>query len=142
METADAVPGAVDEWLCAVESRVQRAERVTDASAAEATAAILDSGGVDALSTLPEAVAADESALRAVAARIDALVERVAETDAQPVVSSLSAAANRERSDARSASSGDRSDARSSSNGDRSDARSSSNGDRSTDGKPSSGIAR
>ncbi|MFD1685222.1 hypothetical protein [Halobellus litoreus] len=94
---ADAVPVAVDDWFDEVESRVGVADRLTDASAEEATAVLAARGGVDALSDLPEAVAADESALRAVAARADALADRAATTNAAPVVASLSAAANGDR---------------------------------------------
>ncbi|SEF96430.1 DUF7857 domain-containing protein [Halobellus limi] len=105
---ADALPAAVEEWLDAVESRVQRAERLTDASAAEATAVLVDSGGVDPLAGLPDAVAADESALRTVASRASAIAERAAATDARPVVSSLSAAAERRGLDDGTSPSGDR----------------------------------
>lgn len=94
---ADAVPVAVADWFDGVESRVAVAERLTDASAEEATAVLAARGGVDALSGLPEAVAADEYALRAVAARADALADRAATTNAAPVVASLSAAANGDR---------------------------------------------
>jgi hypothetical protein len=108
IDAADALPAAVEEWLDAVESRVQRAERLTDASAAEATAVLVDSGGVDPLAGLPDAVAADESALRTVASRASAIAERAAATDARPVVSSLSAAAERRDLDDGMPPSGDR----------------------------------
>ncbi|MFD1598662.1 hypothetical protein [Halobellus rarus] len=118
-DAPDALPAAIEEWLDAVESRVGRAERLTGASAAEATAVLVDSGGIDALAHLPESVAADESTLRAVRARVSELAERAAATDARPVVSSLSAAAQRERFDDATLSGGDRC-AGFQSNGDRS----------------------
>ncbi|WP_336024224.1 hypothetical protein [Halobellus salinisoli] len=90
---ADAVPVAVEAWLDAVETRVEHAERLTDATAADATAVLADRGGADALVGLPEAIAADEATLRAVASRVADLADRADATDAAPVVSSLSAAA-------------------------------------------------
>lgn len=93
VSATDAVPAAVDAWLDAVDARVHHAERLTDATAAEATAVLDDRGGVDALVGLPAAIAADESTLRDIAARADDLAARAAATDAASVVSSLSAAA-------------------------------------------------
>ncbi|WP_049986685.1 DUF7857 domain-containing protein [Halobellus rufus] len=88
-----AVPTAVETWLDAVESRIDHAERLTDATAADATAVLADCGGADALVGLPATVDADEVTLRAVADRVIALADRAAATDPEPVVSSLSAAA-------------------------------------------------
>ncbi|WP_144905028.1 DUF7857 domain-containing protein [Halobellus captivus] len=87
------VPVAVDVWLDAAERRIGHAERLTGGTAEEATAVLVDRGGADALAGLPEAVAADESSLRAAASRMRDLAERAAATDAAPVVSSLSEAA-------------------------------------------------
>lgn len=73
---------AVDDWFAAVEARVDRAERLTDADVATATDAVADAGGVDALADLDERVAADAERLRAVSERAAALAERAAATDA------------------------------------------------------------
>lgn len=73
---------AVDDWLAAVEARIDRAERLTDADVATATDAVADAGGVDALADLDEAVADDAERLRAVSERAASLAERAAATDA------------------------------------------------------------
>ena len=79
-ESAD--PDAVDDWLSAVEARIDRAERLTDADVATATEAVAEAGGVDALAGLNERVAADAERLEAVSERAAALAERAAATDA------------------------------------------------------------
>ncbi|ADQ65689.1 hypothetical protein C499_10804 [Halogeometricum borinquense DSM 11551] len=79
-------PKPVESWLSAVETRVQHAETVTDATADEA-AAVLETA--ENVSDLPATVAADEDALRAFAARATALAERAADTDAKPVIDAL-----------------------------------------------------
>lgn len=86
-------PPAVDRWLDRVETRLERAERLTDASADEAAATLEACGGIDAVADLPETVTADAEALRAVRARIDDLESRAAAADPTPVVSALSDAA-------------------------------------------------
>lgn len=96
-EAANAgLPQPVSGWLDAVERRVELAERFTDASAAEAAAAIEDCGGIDDAATLPAELDGDIDALRALGERIDDLVSRAAATDPDPIVSSLVAAANDE----------------------------------------------
>lgn len=77
---------AVASWLDAVETRVRLAERLTDATAADAATALETAGDV---SGLPSAVDADEAALRALAARAAELADRAAATDADPVVAAL-----------------------------------------------------
>ena len=81
-------PPAVASWLDAVETRVRVAERLTDATAADATAALETASDA---SDLPSAVDTDEAALRAVATRAAELADRAAETDAGPVVAALEA---------------------------------------------------
>ncbi|MDS0297469.1 hypothetical protein NDI76_01770 [Halogeometricum sp. S1BR25-6] len=81
-------PPAVASWFDAVETRVRLAERLTDATAADAASALETAGDVSGLAS---AVAADEAALRAVAARADELADRAAETEAGPVVAALEA---------------------------------------------------
>ncbi|MDS0295828.1 hypothetical protein [Halogeometricum luteum] len=81
-------PPAVASWLDAVETRVRLAERLTDATAADAAATLETAGDV---SGLPSAVDADEAALRAVAARAAELADRAAGTEAGPVVAALEA---------------------------------------------------
>jgi len=81
-EPESAASDAVDDWFAAVEARVDRAERLTDADVATATDAVADAGGVDALADLDERVAADAERLRTVSERAAALAERAAATDA------------------------------------------------------------
>jgi hypothetical protein len=91
------VPAAVREWLDAVETRIDRGERLDGASAAEAAATLDACGGIDGIETLPDDLSVDLASLRAAADRIDGLVSRAAATDPAPVVASLSEAASRER---------------------------------------------
>ncbi|AXG08686.1 DUF7857 domain-containing protein [Haloplanus rubicundus] len=72
------VPPAVESWLTAVEARVDRGERLTDASVESATAAL---GEIDDASELAEQVSADAAALEAVAERAAALAERASVVD-------------------------------------------------------------
>jgi len=91
---ADApLPDPLDAWLDAVETRVEHAERLTDASVPEATAVLDACGGTASVSELPDSLAADRRALRTVAARIDDLAARAAAADPDPVVSALIEAA-------------------------------------------------
>jgi hypothetical protein len=84
-----ATSNAVWAWLNRVEGRVRRAERLTDASAAEATAVLDDVGGYAGVASLPNRVAADEATLRAVAERAETLADRAADTAAEDAVESL-----------------------------------------------------
>ncbi|WP_135821607.1 DUF7857 domain-containing protein [Halostella litorea] len=81
------VPPPVAEWLAAVEERVTVAEACADAETlADATAAVGDAGGVDAVETAVERVDDDAATLRAVERRAAALAERAAASaDAAPV---------------------------------------------------------
>jgi hypothetical protein len=72
---------AVEEWFAAVDARVGRAERLTDADVEAATAVVADAGGVDPLIDLDDRVAEDAERLRAVSERAAALAERAAATD-------------------------------------------------------------
>jgi len=74
------VPPAVESWLTAVEDRIERGERLTDASVVSATDA-LDSEDCGDVSDLSRRVAADATALEAVAARAATLEERAAAVD-------------------------------------------------------------
>ncbi|WP_435074035.1 hypothetical protein [Halorubrum sp. HHNYT27] len=80
-EAERAVPDAVDEWFTAVDARIGRAERLTDAGVETATTVVADAGGVDALVDLDERVAGDAERLRAVSERAASLAERAASTD-------------------------------------------------------------
>jgi hypothetical protein len=80
---------AVWTWLIRVERRVRRAERLTGASAAEATAVLAEAGGYAGVASLPARVDADEAALRAVAERAETLADRAADADAAGAVESL-----------------------------------------------------
>ncbi|SFR30418.1 MULTISPECIES: DUF7857 domain-containing protein [Halorubrum] len=74
-------PGELDAWFAAVEARVERAERLTDADLATATDVVEEGGGLDALGRLDERVAADAERLKAVRDRAAALAERAEESD-------------------------------------------------------------
>lgn len=86
---ATGLPESVASWLAEVRTRVARAERLTDASAADAADVLEASGGYEGVSSLPERVAADEEALRAFAASAERLADRAADADAEPVVESV-----------------------------------------------------
>ncbi len=88
------VPPPVAAWLDAVETRVRRAEDLTDATADGAAAVLADCGGVDGVATLPDELERDLASLRATGGRIERLLARAAETDPDPVLSSLAAAAD------------------------------------------------
>ncbi|MFB6281937.1 MAG: hypothetical protein ABEH40_07960 [Haloferacaceae archaeon] len=75
------VPPPVAAWLAGVERRIDHGERLTDASVVEAAAVLDERGGVDAVADLPDRLAADEAALRALAERAAALAERAGGTD-------------------------------------------------------------
>ncbi|MGQ4556435.1 DUF7857 domain-containing protein [Halobellus sp. GM3] len=92
-------PRAVAAWADAVEARIERAERLTDASAAEAAAMLEACGGIDSLESVPDTLAADATALRAASKRIGTLADRAEAADPAPVVSALAAAAAGERVD-------------------------------------------
>ena len=82
--TPTAVTGdEVDAWFAAVEARIERAERLTDADLAGATAAVEEAGGLGAVEGLDARVAADAERLKAVRDRAAALAER-AEASAVP----------------------------------------------------------
>ncbi len=88
---ADASPGgdlprAVRQWLADVEGRVEQGERLTGASVAEAAAVLSETGGLDPAAELPETLAADARALRALARRASVLAAR-AESASVPVES-------------------------------------------------------
>jgi len=74
-----AAPQAVKTWLTAVERRVERGERLTDASVETATTA-LDEGGGE-VAELDTRVADDVAALRTVAERAATLADRAAAVD-------------------------------------------------------------
>lgn len=67
-----AVPPSVDAWLADVERRIEHGERLTDASVVEAAAVIDERGGLDGVEALPDRLAADGAALRALAERATA----------------------------------------------------------------------
>ncbi|QGX95681.1 hypothetical protein EI982_13200 [Haloplanus rallus] len=70
-------PPAVESWLAAAERRIERGERLTDASA-ETVASALDGGDV---ADLGDRIAADAERLRAVAERAEGLAERAGAVD-------------------------------------------------------------
>ena len=86
------VPDPVTAWLDAAETRIERAERLTDATADEA-AAVLEGCGVDGVADLPADLDGDIAALRAVGDRLEDLLGRATAAEPAPVVSPLVAAA-------------------------------------------------
>lgn len=90
------IPHPVSGWLDAVERQIELAERLTDASADEAAAAIEDCSGVGDAATLPTELDGHTDALHSIGERINDLASRAAAADPDPVVSSLVAAANGE----------------------------------------------
>lgn len=74
-------PDSVDDWFAAVESRIERAERLAGADVATATEVVGDAGGVDALAELDDRLDDDAERLRSVSERAASLAERAAETD-------------------------------------------------------------
>jgi hypothetical protein len=76
-----AAPDDIDAWFAAVEARVERAERLTGADLATATAVVEEAGGLDAVASLDERVAADAERLRAVRDRAAALADRAEESE-------------------------------------------------------------
>ena len=76
-----AADDGVDAWFAAVESRIERAERLTDADLATATAVVEERGGLDGVGELDERVAADAERLKAVRDRAAALAERAEESE-------------------------------------------------------------
>lgn len=78
---SEGLPAAVVDWFADVERRVDHAERLTDASVVEAAAVLDERGGLSGVEALPERVADDEAALRAVAERATALADRAAAAD-------------------------------------------------------------
>ncbi|MFB6068298.1 MAG: hypothetical protein ABEJ90_00020 [Halobacterium sp.] len=79
---ADATPPqAVASWLRSVERRIEHGEGLTDASVVEAADVLESAGGLDAVASLPESLAADAETLRAVAAEAERLAERAEAAD-------------------------------------------------------------
>lgn len=78
---SDGTPESVQRWFAGVERRVERGERLTDASVAEATAVLAAAGGLAAVEGLPNRLAADVEALRRFADRAERLADRAEGTD-------------------------------------------------------------
>lgn len=76
-----ALPDVLSEWFETVETRVDRAERLTDPSVVAATAVLAEVGGLDAVDGLQSAVDADAERLRMVAEHAETLAERAEATD-------------------------------------------------------------
>lgn len=72
---------SIDDWFAAVEARIDRAERLTDADVATATEVVANAGGVDALAELDDRLDDDAERLRAVSERAASLAERATESD-------------------------------------------------------------
>ncbi|GAB6879385.1 hypothetical protein JCM17823_16590 [Halorubrum gandharaense] len=74
-------PARVDGWLDAVERRVERGERLSDADAATAAEVLAAAGGAAALDDLDERLAGDAERLRRVGERATALAKRAEAAD-------------------------------------------------------------
>jgi hypothetical protein len=86
-------PDPVVTWLDAVEQRVERAERFTDATADDAATALGAYDGIDGVAALPSALEEDAETLRRVRRRVDDLASRASKADPGPVASALVEAA-------------------------------------------------
>ncbi|MFB6090025.1 MAG: hypothetical protein ABEJ97_03110 [Halobellus sp.] len=87
------IPDALSAWFDAVTTRVERAERLTDASAVEAVSVLEACDGPAAAAELPDRLEADAAALRATLERVERLVSRAEAADPDPVASALAAGA-------------------------------------------------
>ncbi|TKX65438.1 hypothetical protein, partial [Halorubrum sp. GN11GM_10-3_MGM] len=76
-----ASPDEIDAWFAAVEARIERTERLTDADLATATAVVDEAGGLDGVGELDERVAADAERLRAIRDRAAELADRAEERE-------------------------------------------------------------
>lgn len=74
-------PDELDAWFAAVEAQIERAERLTDADLATATAVVEEAGGIGAVEGLDERVGADAERLKAVRDRAAALADRAEESE-------------------------------------------------------------
>lgn len=72
---------AIDEWFDAVERRIERAERATDADLSTATDVVEAAGGIDAVAALERRVEADADRLREMSERASSLAARTEATD-------------------------------------------------------------
>lgn len=79
--SADPGRDAATEWLDAVERRIERGERLTNASVEAATAALRETGDLDAASALGESIDDDAARVAEVATRAAALAERAERVD-------------------------------------------------------------
>ncbi|QAU13402.1 hypothetical protein EKH57_12135 [Halorubrum sp. BOL3-1] len=79
--TSAASRAEIDAWFATVETRIDRAERLTGADLATATTVVEAVGGLDSVEGLDERVAADAECLRAIRDRAAALAERAEATD-------------------------------------------------------------
>jgi hypothetical protein len=76
-----AVPEAVVDWFTTVETRIDRADRLTDPSVSTATTVLAEVGGLAAVDGLQQTVDADADRLRAVAERAETLADHAEATD-------------------------------------------------------------
>ncbi len=77
----DSIPGPVASWIDEVTGRVDDAERVVSGDLATVAQVAEARGGAAATADLAEALAADERALRALAARAERLADRAANAE-------------------------------------------------------------
>jgi|AntRauMinimDraft_4_1070384.scaffolds.fasta_scaffold00127_10 hypothetical protein len=73
---------ALDEWFDAIERRLERAEQLTDADLATATAVVETTGGIDGVAALDDHLDDDAERLRKLSERASSLATRVEATDA------------------------------------------------------------
>ncbi|WP_049906595.1 DUF7857 domain-containing protein [Halorubrum aidingense] len=72
----------LDEWFDAIERRLERAERLTDADLATATAVVETAGGVEGVAALDARLTDDAERLRDLSERASSLAARAEATDA------------------------------------------------------------
>lgn len=79
-EENDGPPAAVESWLSGVERRIERGERLTDASVGTTTD-VLEAADCDDVASLDARLSVDAATLRAVAERAETLADRAETTD-------------------------------------------------------------
>lgn len=79
--STSAAPAKIDDWLDAVERRIERGERLVDADVATATEVVVAAGGVEALTDLDVRLDDDAARLRRLGERASSLAARAERAD-------------------------------------------------------------
>lgn len=71
----------IDDWFASIESRLERAERLTGATLSTATEVVAAAGGLEQVTGLDAQIAADAEQLRQLSERASTLADRTAAVD-------------------------------------------------------------